>query len=219
MLFKKDYLDPFYIKRRENTILLGLSCNTPDVNCFCTTFEDGKMHVDALFTDIGDKYLIEVSSEKGKEITEKLSLAKKEEKKITKAKIIDIKGITEKLDEIFNSDLWKKIAMKCLGCGICTYLCPTCHCFDIQDESTLTNGARLRIWDSCMREEYTLQASGYNPRPLRMDRMKNRIYHKFNYFPKNFNVFACVGCGRCIDNCPVNTNIIDVIDSIKKEGG
>jgi len=76
----------------------------------------------------------------------------------------------------------------------------------------MTDGARVRVWDTCMIPEYTLQASGYNPRPVRMNRMRNRVYHKYNYYPKNLDVIACVGCGRCIDNCPVNIDIIDVVN-------
>ena len=126
------------------------------------------------------------------------------------------KGVAEKLDTVFENPFWNKVAAKCVGCGTCTYLCPTCHCFDMQDESTLTKGARVRVWDTCMNPEYTLQASGYNPRPGRTNRVRNRIYHKYAYYPKNFDTIACVGCGRCIDMCPVN---IDIIDVVAKAGG
>ena len=181
--------------------------------------------MDVLLTDIGDTYLVEVPTEKGKKLVKNAkSLLKpattddqkkkdKVEKK-TKEKIVRFQktdSIVEKLDTIFESSLWKEIAERCLGCGTCTYLCPTCHCFDMQDEHTLSDGARVRVWDACMTAEYTLQASGYNPRPMRSNRMRNRIMHKYNYYPKNFDVIACVGCGRCIDNCPVNIDIIDII--------
>jgi len=230
-VFKGDYKDPYYLTKRKNMLLVGISCNQPAVNCFCTSFDDSptsSKHVDVLLTDIGDKYYVEVQNEKGKQLvestkklftpaTEKDSNKKKDvEKKAfdTITRHMNIKNVdtlVKKLDIIFDAPYWKNIAMKCLGCGACTYLCPTCHCFDIQDETTLTKGARIRIWDSCMRPEYTLHASGHNPRPGRMNRVRNRIYHKYNYYPKNHQVIACVGCGRCIDNCPVNIDIIDVI--------
>lgn len=227
-VFKNDYEDPYYLTKRENTILVGLSCNQPDVNCFCTSFDDSPAsaeHVDILLTDIGDKYYIEVKSDKGKQLTKtvdkllksatendgkkKKEVEKKAAGIITRSTKTD--GIVNKLDKIFDNPFWKNIAIKCLGCGTCTYLCPTCHCFDIQDETTLTKGARIRVWDTCMSPEYTLQASGYNPRPERMNRVRNRVYHKYNYYPKNYDIIACVGCGRCIDNCPVNIDIIDVV--------
>jgi len=232
-VFKDDYEDPYYLTRRKNTVLVGLSCIQPDVNCFCTSFDGSPAsaeHVDILFTEIGEKYYVEVKSDKGEQLvknmkklftsaTEKDSRKKKEivkksEDAITRNMKTD--GITDKLDEIFSNSLWQKISMKCLGCGICTYLCPTCHCFDIQDESTLTKGARVRVWDTCMNPEYTLQASDYNPRPTRMNRIRNRVYHKFNYYPKNYDIIACVGCGRCINNCPVNIDIIDVISKARE---
>jgi len=225
-IFKEDYEDPFYVTKRENLLLIGLSCTNPYPNCFCTSFKDSpasSKHVDILLTDIGDKYFVEVNSEKGKQIVKsklfkpatksdenkKKEVEKKAKDSIKRVQKID--GIAEKLDKIFENPFWKEVADKCLRCGTCTYLCPTCHCFDIQDEATMTEGGRVRIWDTCMIPEYTLQASGYNPRPTRMNRVRNRVYHKYNYFPKNLDVIACVGCGRCIEACPVNIDIIDVV--------
>jgi len=225
-IFKEDFKDPFYTPKRDNYLLVGLSCNNPYPNCFCTSFKDSpasSKYVDVLLTDIGDKYFVEVNSEKGKQVVKsKLfkSAAKSDEtkKKEVEKKAIDsikrvqkVDKIAEKLDKIFENPFWKEVADKCLRCGICTYLCPTCHCFDIQDESTMTEGGRIRVWDTCMIPEYTLQASGYNPRPTRMNRIRNRVYHKYNYYPKNLDVIACVGCGRCIESCPVNIDIIDVV--------
>ena len=232
-VFKDDLVDPYYMKKRENTILIGLACTKPGVNCFCTSMDGGPANsedLDILLTDIGDKYFVEVKSKKGNEIinvsknllsksstkdkTKKDEVSKKAENAITRN--MKTKGIVEKLDKIFENPLWKKISMKCLSCGICTYQCPTCHCFDIQDETTLSNGARVRVWDTCMNPEYTVHASGHNPRPARMNRTRNRVYHKFNYYPKNYNIIACVGCGRCINDCPVNIDIIDIIDQVRE---
>lgn len=226
--FKGDYEDPYFLNRRKSTILVGLSCNEPALNCFCTSFDDSpasSKYVDILLTDIGDKYYAEVTNDKGKQLTKGMSNLFKpakesddKKKKEVEKKAVEMisrqqktNGIAEKLDKIFENPFWKQVAFKCVGCGTCTYLCPTCHCFDIQDETTRTKGARVRVWDTCMNSEYTLQASGYNPRPARTNRVRNRIYHKYNYYPKNFDVIACVGCGRCINLCPVNIDIIDVV--------
>ncbi len=228
-VFKDDFIDPYYISKRKNTVLIGLSCTQPEVNCFCTSMNGGPANsedVDILLTDIGDKYYVEVITNKGIEVlktsknlfskapssdkNKKQEISKKAENAIKRS--MKTNDIVEKLDKIFENPLWKNISRKCLGCGICTYQCPTCHCFDIQDETSLSNGARIRVWDTCMNPEYTLHASGHNPRPARMNRTRNRIYHKFNYYPKNYNIIACVGCGRCINDCPVNIDIIDVID-------
>jgi ferredoxin len=226
-VFKEDFEDPFYVSKRKNMLLVGLSCTDPSANCFCTSFRDSpasSKYVDLLLTDIGNKYFVEVNGDKGKQIVKsklfkpaakpdedkKNDVEKKAKDQIIRFQETD--GIAEKLDKIFDNKFWKEVADKCLRCGTCTYLCPTCHCFDIQDEATMADGARVRVWDTCMIPEYTLQASGYNPRPARMNRMRNRVYHKYNYYPKNLDVIACVGCGRCIDNCPVNIDIIDVIN-------
>ena len=227
-VFTKDFEDPYFINRKKNTLLVGLSCIKPGVNCFCTSFDDSpasSKSVDILLTDIGDKFYAEIISDAGKQVikgagklfkpaTESDTKKKKDAEKLaieTIKRQQKTEGIVEKLDKIFEHKYWKDVAAKCVGCGTCTYLCPTCHCFDIQDESTLTKGARIRVWDTCMNPEYTLHASGFNPRPARINRVRNRVYHKYNYYPKNFDVIACVGCGRCIDLCPVNIDIIDVV--------
>ncbi len=231
-VFDDEYKDPYYLKRRKNTLIIGLSCLHPGTNCFCTSVGGGPSDtqgMDLLFTDLGDRYFVEVVTEKGEQFIaraddlftgaggEDREERKEAERKATALirREMDTDGIEERLDSIFESDYWSRIAMKCLGCGICTYLCPTCHCFDIQDETARNKGGRVRIWDSCMFPEYTLQASGYNPRPGRKNRIRNRVYHKYNYYPKNGDVIACVGCGRCIDACPANIDIIEVINNTR----
>ena len=228
-----DYQDPFYKQKRDRSTLIGLTCNEPDVNCFCTSFGDGPAstkHLDLLFTDLGEKYYIDVITEKGEELINSLSKMfttsvegetksrnEVEETAIsTITRKMELDGVVENLDKMFNNEYWEKVSKRCIGCGICTYLCPTCHCFDIQDESTLKEGVRIRVWDSCMNPEYTHHASGHNPRPSRMNRVRNRVYHKFNYYPKNDDGFLCTGCGRCIDYCPVNIDIINIINDVKE---
>ncbi|MHC1585289.1 MAG: 4Fe-4S dicluster domain-containing protein [Candidatus Syntropharchaeia archaeon] len=229
-LFKKDYEDPYYIKRREKTILIGLTCTAPWVNCFCTSVggsPSSKEGLDVLFTDLGDRYYVEAVTERGKKLldsdllkeagkedeNEKEAIHRKAEELIRRK--MDEEGI-KRLETAFESKIWEEIARKCIKCGICTYLCPTCHCFDIQDEARETSGRRVRIWDSCMFPEYSLEASGHNPRPTRAYRMRNRVFHKFKWYPENFGVVACVGCGRCIDKCPVNIDIIDIMSRVSE---
>ncbi len=230
-VFLGDYVDPFYKKRRENSILIGLSCNKPNVNCFCTSFGDSpasRDYVDILLTDLDGKYLVEIVTERGKKFIDDykkfFASASKEDleskEKVEKLAIegitrkMKLEGVSEKLGKMFEHPIWYENAMKCIGCGTCTFVCPTCHCFDMQDESTLREGARIRVWDSCMYPEYTHHASGHNPRPARMNRVRNRIYHKFSYYPTNENIVGCTGCGRCIDYCSVNIDIIDIINEV-----
>ena len=227
-VFLDEVGDP-YATKRENTVCVGLTCTAPGVNCFCTSVDGSPFsaeHTDIHLTDIGDSYYVEVKTDKGDNLVKSMSDLfspatedhKKKKKEVEEKAVNAIQrhmhtdGLVERLDDLFESPYWRNISLKCLGCAACTYVCPTCHCFDMQDETTLTKGARIRVWDSCMCSEYTVHASGYNPRPERMNRIRNRVYHKYNYFPKNCAVIGCVGCGRCIDVCPVNIDIIDVVN-------
>ena len=128
---------------------------------------------------------------------------------------VDSTNIKEKLDALGDSpELWDALSIKCLNCGTCTYLCPTCYCFDISQENKYKEGLRFRCWDSCMFSEYTEMAGGHNPRPNKKDRVRNRFMHKLNYFEDRYGKMLCVGCGRCVEKCPVNLDITVLIDKI-----
>lgn len=230
-LFAWDFADPYYQKRRDLTTLVGMACTTPpSVNCFCTSVGGSPFStegLDILLTDMGDYYAVQALTEKGEKLQETLGSQLEDggdEKKVEEmasaaaSKIkrsIKTEGIPEKIPTLWESDVWKKASASCLGCGTCTFLCPTCHCFDIQDEvEELGEGRRARMWDSCMFSEYTLHASGHNPRPSRKERTRNRISHKYSYYPSKFDDIACVGCGRCINLCPVNIDILDILEQV-----
>ncbi|NLW25671.1 MAG: 4Fe-4S binding protein [Clostridia bacterium] len=123
------------------------------------------------------------------------------------------KDLAEKLEVIYRSPLWRELQEKCVNCGVCTFLCPTCHCFDLTDDQ---KGKKVRSWDSCMFASFTKQASGHNPRPTGAERLRQRVMHKFRYFFENHGIFACVGCGRCVEKCPVNLDIREVLQRIKE---
>ncbi len=228
-LFGWDYDDPYYQKRRELTTLVGLGCvSPPSVNCFCPSVGGepcGTEGLDLLLTDLGEEYLVKVITKKGERLAGTLGsfledapaeASKRAEEIALESKQaivrgIDTAGMADKLPTLWESDLWKQVSAACLGCGICTYLCPTCHCFDIQDETEEGDGRRCRMWDSCMFREYTVHTSGHNPRPTRKERTRNRINHKYSTYPQKFDVIACVGCGRCINLCPVNVDILEIL--------
>jgi len=224
-----EYKDENYSERRINTIIIGLACNHPKTTCFCTSLGGspfGREGVDLLLQDINDKYVVEPITEKGAKLFERFPWLKDAEKseveKATKLSAdaeknikpdVSIEGLNKKLEELYDDPLWDQMQQKCVGCGICTYLCPTCCCFDILDEET-DEWKRVRTWDSCQFPNFTLHGSGHNPRPTGIERMRQRIMHKFSYFPKNYGETLCVGCGRCVHECPVNLDIREVIKTI-----
>jgi sulfhydrogenase subunit beta (sulfur reductase) len=225
-----DSQDPYYAARRQNTVLIGLGCGQPARSCFCTSFGGGPFDtegLDLLFSDLGDRFLVESLTAKGealvvdsphfREPTEadlelKGEIAARAEATISGP---DLDGVKEKLDVMYDGAFWDDVRQKCLACGICSYMCPTCHCFDIVDEVDGNRGRRVRNWDSCQFSLFTLHTSGHNPRPSGKERMRQRIMHKFRYFVDNFGPVACVGCGRCVRECPVNLDIRAVVEAVK----
>jgi ferredoxin len=125
-------------------------------------------------------------------------------------------ALEKRLEQPVDDLLWGTLTESCLGCGVCTYLCPTCHCFDICDEAAVTTGERIRIWDSCQFPLFTQEASGANPRPSGKERFRQRIMHKFSYLPRGRNMAGCVGCGRCVTECPVNLDIREVLEKLSQ---
>ncbi|MDI6785681.1 MAG: 4Fe-4S dicluster domain-containing protein [bacterium] len=225
-----DYKDPYYIERRRSTVIMGIACLSPKDTCFCNSFDislDNKEAVDILLTDIGGRYLTTGISDKGSEIIDNLEKAsqddiKKAEEVIKKAKDklnskVSLTDLSNKLKKVFEDDMWKRMTDKCLGCATCTYLCPTCHCFDVQDENLGKEGRRVRLWDSCQFPLFTLHTSGHNPREHKSERIRNRVMHKFSYFKGNFGEIACVGCGRCVENCPVNFDIREMLEMVSSK--
>ena len=215
---QEEYTDPLWLEKREKTITIGLGCHEPCHNGFCTTVGYGpfnKTGLDVLLTDLGEVFLVEILSEKGyslflslpeaeTQVTE--SALRVQEKAYQQMDIaFETEHLKEKLEQNFNSSYWEEISQSCLGCGVCTFLCPTCFCFDIVDETQRKE--RVRNWDTCMFRTYSLEASGHNPRPSKVERTRQRLSHKFVYWLDQVNQIGCTGCGRCVRYCPVGLDI------------
>jgi len=222
----EDYMDVYFLEKRKKTTIITLACNQPLTTCFCSSTGGGPFQrkgSDIFMIDLGDSYLLELLTPKGQAFSENrffkeanskdIELAKKLEEKASQKTdhSIPVEGIEKRLDLMVESPFWDRIHEKCIGCGTCTFLCPTCHCFDITDETVNQKGERIRNWDSCLFPIYSLETSGHNPRPTGRERTRQRLMHKFNYYPKNFGKVACVGCGRCILFCPVHFDIREAI--------
>jgi sulfhydrogenase subunit beta (sulfur reductase) len=225
-----QYQDPLWIQRVESTTLLGFACNEPCTACFCTSVGSGPFSekgLDALMVDLGDRFMLKGITTKGEALLEKMSLGEEADDGTVK-RALDLAEAAEKgmssnvstaqlkeknVNALFNAPFWEKVSFSCINCGTCTYLCPTCWCFDIQDEVLGKQGDRIRNWDACMFPLFTLHGSGHNPRDKKFQRVRQRFMHKLKYYVDKYdNGVACVGCGRCVQFCPVNIDIREVAE-------
>lgn len=230
-VFLSDPVDEFYRAKREKGVVITSACGNPEESCFCKTFDIDPLNPKGDIETYNCKDFIywNAITEKGKKLTEELEFlfenassddADLKDFKINAEKIFEklplndlkIKGMNnEDTLKIFDSPEWEKLSASCIGCGTCTFVCPTCQCYDILDFKTNGKVKRFRCWDSCMYSDFTKMAHG-NPRTTQLQRFRQRFMHKLVYFPANNNgEFSCVGCGRCVTKCPVSMNIVKVI--------
>jgi ferredoxin len=222
-----DTPDPYYKERRDKTTIITMCCPSPSPGCFCVAVGGSPSNTegsDAMITEMEHGYFIEPLTQKGMAILEEPLIEdgnsyKSEAKKQQDAAYEKVKnpftreGSLKVSLALFNLDaFWEQVTARCISCGVCTFLCPTCYCFNITDEQASNGGERIRSWDACMFSHFTLEASGHNPRPFKHQRFRNRVGHKFLYYPDKYDgIIACCGCGRCIRYCPVSIDISEVV--------
>jgi ferredoxin len=216
-VFAWDYVDRFYFARRDATTIVTVACAQAGPDCCCTSAgcaPDATDGSDVMLLPLaGGRYRVEILTEKGQKlIASQAALFGKSDSEEA-AMIADVPvrfpadAVKPWLDSNFDHAFWNGLALKCLGCGTCAFLCPTCHCFDIVDEGDSAEGCRRRNWDACAACQFTLHASGHNPRERQDARYRQRIMHKFKYYVEKFGMVSCVGCGRCTRHCPVDMNL------------
>ena len=225
----QEYRDPYWCDAYEATTFVGLASNTPSIYDFSTSAGSGPFEeegLDVLLVDCGDHYLAKVLTDKGKSFLdaagfntpadpEKAALTIKEKKETAEKAILSTiktdKIKTKTVLDLYHAPFWEDLAFSCISCGTCAYVCPTCWCFDIQDETRGLKVSRIRNWDSCMPALFTKHASGHNPREEKTQRVRQRFMHKLKYFEEKYDQgIMCIGCGRCVENCPVNIDIRQV---------
>lgn len=230
-VFLVDPVDTFYQQRREHATVVTLSCTKPEETCFCSVFgvDPANPKGDVSAWIFGESIYLNANTEKGETLISSLSiLAAAEEKEVDSAKKatqeimekLPLKNLNldgfdgEHLMQHFESPAWAKLSESCLGCGTCTFVCPTCQCYDIKDFDSGNGVERFRCWDSCMYSDFTMMAHGTN-RPTQRERFRQRFMHKLVYFPSNNSgIYGCVGCGRCLAKCPISMNIVKVAKTL-----
>ena len=235
-VFLSEPVDSFYAARRAMGTVVSLACGKPETSCFCAAFGiDCAAPEGDVATWLDGEYLYwKPQTEKGETLTEKVAGL------LEQTQDAAVQAIQEKIREIcarlplndlslegwgaeaaktrFDSPLWEQLYGACLACGTCTFVCPTCQCYDIKDYDTGNGVRRYRCWDSCMYSDFTMMAHGNN-RTTQMQRFRQRFLHKLAYYPANNDgMYSCVGCGRCVDKCPSHLNIVKVLRAFEKEG-
>ena len=233
-VFLTEPRDSYYASAREHGTIVTVACNKPSETCFCSAFgidaSEPQGDVSAWKTE--NEIFFKANTEKGEKLLNKIShLTEEAEENAVSEQKEKIKKIINRLPfsnlnkdkfgagktmELFDNPAWAELSSTCLGCGTCTFVCPTCQCYDIKDFNTGKGVVRFRCWDSCMYSEFTKMAHGNN-RNSQKERFRQRFMHKLVYFPENNEgIFGCVGCGRCLSRCPISMNIVKVM---KKLGG
>ncbi|HAT71460.1 MAG TPA: Ni/Fe hydrogenase subunit beta [Elusimicrobia bacterium] len=236
MVFSERPRDYNHLLRKEKIIIIGLECNTYcDGNASCALVGNHYPNggYDLFFTDLGDRFIIHVNTQKGEELVESMGLAKaavgdfsaldkvREAKKSAFQNEIGVDP--KKLPEIFakgmKSKVWEELGAKCVSCGNCTNVCPTCYCFDMADTVNLDmkTGHRNRTWDSCQFQTFAEVAGGENFREERAERQRHRFYRKFKYPLDKFYRSFCTGCGRCTRTCMAKINLKDTLKALAAE--
>ena len=232
-----DYQDPFYIDMRKNNLIISADCTSTIDTCFCLALNVKPYpleNFDINLSVVGEDFVVEVGSQKGKILIEKhsslfeevkegfISQRDKQRKKVIKGVEENIKQNDIPHQDLFKniiergyeSNIWADEANNCVECGACNTICPTCHCFLLYDQKSENKMARLRIWDSCMIKDFAQVAGGANPRPELWMRLRNRFEKKFDFFPKVADIYACTGCGRCISACPAKIDIRKILNGL-----
>jgi len=224
LFLDEEPVDTTYQSRRAQTTLIGWACQEMKDTCFCTAL-GGSPHdtrgLDIMLTQVDGDYVLQILTEKGEKLVQDLDMSPFQgtlpDPPTPLQEAPDPREIT--WQDQWSHPVWEEMSQRCLGCRMCAYVCPACRCFDVRDElleerDHFQKFERIRAWDSCMRQDYRTTAGDHNPRKEKMTRLRNRVFCKFHYFPQQYGPMACTGCGRCIEVCPVNIDMVEILSSL-----
>lgn len=231
-VFLADPVDTYYQNRRTHGVIVTMACTRPHETCFCGTFgiDPAAPAGDVACWKTADALYLDAKTDKGAALLDSVaSLTEPADDAAVTAQQTEIRARMQRLplanlradafgagktEAFFNDPAWAVLSESCLGCGTCTFVCPTCQCYDIKDFNTGHGVQRFRCWDSCMYSEFTKMSAG-QPRLTQLERFRQRFMHKLVYFPTNNDgMFSCVGCGRCVAKCPIQMNIVKVMKTL-----
>lgn len=239
VIFRESPEDPNYLNRKEKMTIIGIEClKYCDKYANCTSMGN---HVprggyDLMLVDIGQSFIIHINSEKGERLVTGLNYIKQakdndmaalervreDKKKIFKEEFnAPLQAIYEAFDKSFDSEVWQDVGKRCVACGNCTAVCPSCYCFDVVDDVDLSfnQGIRYRIWNSCQMDDFAKVATGEDFRKGRDIRQRHRYYRKFKYSVDKYNRYFCTGCGRCTRTCMAGITLVETVNSLLAEQG
>jgi formate hydrogenlyase subunit 6/NADH:ubiquinone oxidoreductase subunit I len=233
-VFEQGYPDQHYLRRRARVTLVSIECLKPCMqHSFCKSM--GTLSVtegfDLHLTDLGDDFAVDVGTEEGEALLAGFGQARKanEDDYRHVTRVIgekwprfplrldfDVTELPSLLSTSYDSKLWDELGERCLACGMCTNVCPTCYCFNVQDEVdfTLSAGKRFRVWDSCQLDRFATVAGGHNFRASRANRQRHRFFRKGKYQTDAYGLVGCVGCGRCAQACLVHITPVDTFNGL-----
>ena len=231
-VFLADPVDTYYQNRRTHGVIVTMACTRPHETCFCGTFgiDPAAPAGDVACWKTADALYLDAKTDKGAALLDSVAaLTEPADDAAVTAQQTEIRARMQRLplanlradafgagktEAFFNDPAWAALSESCLGCGTCTFVCPTCQCYDIKDFNTGHGVQRFRCWDSCMYSEFTKMSAG-QPRLTQLERFRQRFMHKLVYFPTNNDgMFSCVGCGRCVAKCPIQMNIVKVMKTL-----
>lgn len=232
--FADDNGDPNYLAKREKAVIIGIDCKKicdKDAFCYKVDSQNANGGYDVMLYEIGNEYLVEMANDKGSNFVSKYfttekaggnelcEFQKQKQGCFSEKPFKNLEKFPETFEKNNHHAVWQEEGSRCLSCGSCIMVCPTCYCFDATDEMdlNLTEGKRTRKWDACMLSCFAVVAGGENFRHSKEARLHHRISRKFNYLMKKHGQSVCVGCGRCVRACLADISPKTIAEKINNE--